>query len=178
MSPDQLPTPAAQWAYDGGVHPRQAAREIRRLVGLTERQADTVSKYRAALENPKAGAPKLSQKRVDQMVDRMATRLVKERAETIARTEMITAMAEGQQAAWGGLVADGLLDANVYEQEWLAVIPSGRTCPRCLKMDGRRAPIGGEFQEPGRGAVKGPTLHPKCRCSVVLARRLASGHRA
>lgn len=160
-----------QRAYDAGVHPRNAAKEIRRLVGLTRRQTEAVATYRRTLERPKAGAPKLSAKRVDGMVARYAAGLVKERAETIARTEMITAMAEGQQAGWAQLVADGMLDPNVYEQEWLAVMRPGRTCPRCLNMDGRRAPIGGLFEGDVRGPVTGPTLHPRCRCSVALVRR-------
>lgn len=159
-----------QRSYDAGVHPRQAAREIQRLVGLTRRQADSVGKLRAALEHPKEGAPKLTQKQVDRRVDQYAARLVKERAETIARTESITAMAEGAQAGWEDLVAQGMLDPAAWEQEWLAVMQPERTCKRCLAMDGKKAPIGGMFEEEGHGPVKGPGLHPRCRCSVVLVR--------
>lgn len=149
--------------YESGRHPREVARDIRREVGLTRRQSEAVARYRTGLDVEKVG-----QARADRMVDRYAAKLHRERAETIARTEAIQGMNDGQGAQWEQLVRDGLLDPEGWVQEWLAVIPNGRTCPRCVNMDGRQAPIGGLFEGDPKGPIAGPTLHPKCRCSKVL----------
>jgi len=159
-----------QRAYDAGVHTRVMARRIRQEVGLTRRQAEAVSRYRTAL----AGA-KLPPARVDQLVDRYANRLLSERAQTIASTETAQAVNDGQRAGWEDLRERGLVSGDVYEREWLAIIPGGgRTCPRCINLDGTRAPIGGVFTGDEKGPTKGPPLHPRCRCSEVLVRR--AGH--
>jgi hypothetical protein len=84
------------------------------------------------------------------------------RAELIARTETLQAMNDGQRASWSTLVERGLLDANRFEREWLAIVPSdGRTCPICrISTASARRSAG---NTPGGDTDR--RQHPDCRCT-------------
>ena len=148
-------------AFEEGGHPYEQARKIIRHIGLTERQSRAVENYRR--RQLEAG---VSRAEADKRAEAYAKRLLRDRAETIARTETIMASAEGQREAWRQAVDQGLLDEAEMEREWI-VTPDDRLCPRCLAMDGKRAPIGGAYDN-GSG---GPPLHPRCRCAEGLVRR-------
>lgn len=150
----------AERAYREGKAPKTIVKEIRQVVGLTRRQETAVENYRHAqldAEVPPA--------RVDKLVEKYSNKLRKQRAERIARTETIQAMNDGQRASWVTLVEKGLLDPNVWEREWMAIVPNdGRTCVICEGLDGKRAPIGGRYE----GNRVGPPEHPDCRCTEKL----------
>jgi len=82
------------------------------------------------------------------------------RAETIARTEVMTAANEGQRESWDQAVASGLLSPDA-RKEWIAT-EGGNTCPECEELDG--TVVGLDEQYPGDGG-DGPPLHPNCRCT-------------
>jgi hypothetical protein len=82
-----------------------------------------------------------------------------DRAELIARTEVMTAANEGQRAAWESAVDAGLLPANAVV-EWIA---TSDACDDCLDLDGETRPIDGEYDDSDAG--DGPPLHPNCRCT-------------
>jgi len=67
-----------------GVPPLEAARQIREMVGLTQRQAMAVAHFREELENTG-----LIPSRIDAAVSRLAAKKLRERAENIARTECL-----------------------------------------------------------------------------------------
>lgn len=111
---------AVQIAVNQGVvtgrNPRQIARDFRSSIGLTQRQEMTVQRLRGALEKGEAGyvnslttvtegaknavsAGKLSQAKIDQIVEQTRLRYVKQRTETIARTESLRAVSVGQDQA-------------------------------------------------------------------------------
>jgi hypothetical protein len=79
------------------------------------------------------------------------------RADLIARTEVMTAVNEGQRQSWDQAVDEGWL-ADDAERVWIATIGA---CPLCDDLDGTRAPLGGVYD----GDVSGPPLHPNCRCT-------------
>lgn len=87
------------------------------------------------------------------MMDRIDG-LTRSRANTIARTEIIHAQAEGQL---DGLEALGVEEVTA-EVEWS---DSGDelVCPKCSKMSGRTFTI-----DEARGMIP---LHPNCRCSWI-----------
>lgn len=150
-------------AFAEGIAPKDLARLIRPMIGLTERQAQAVVNYRqdllageASVESAAASAAKYADK------------LLRRRAETIARTEVIDASAEGQLAAWIDAADKGLLDISQTSREWI-VTDDDRLCPRCLAMDGQKVSLDAPFVTPEGGAIDGPTLHPNCRCTVGLA---------
>lgn len=177
-------------ALEFGGHPYDQARQIKGLIGLTEKQAQAVTTYRRLLEagdsqaltrelrdhrfDPTVRAAirdsrQLPAEQIDSMVQRYADRMLNMRAETIARTETINAARLGTQNAWRQSAEAGLLNHNSMRQGWM-VTPDDRLCEFCapvpdLNPDG--VPLGGQFETP-LGPVDGPTLHPNCRCVVYL----------
>lgn len=135
-----------------GTNPRVTARLLVDSIGLHPRQAAAVGRVRARLL---AGGAS----NVEAQVGRYAERQLRTRAETIARTESMQALNEGNRLALAALQADGKLPPGEWEREWVTA-PDERVCPECEPLDGARAPIGGMFPT---GAL-GPPLHPRCRC--------------
>lgn len=86
-----------------------------------------------------------------------------ERADVIARTEVMKASNEGQRQAWGQAVEKGLLTGN-EKATWIATPVNA--CPECEELDGSVRDLDGEYPEPGG---EGPPLHPNCRCTEGLA---------
>lgn len=86
-----------------------------------------------------------------------------DRADMIARTEVMTAANEGQREGWDQAVEAGLLpdDSKV---EWIAT--SG-CCDDCDELDGETRDIDGEYDDADAG--DGPPLHPNCRCTEGIA---------
>ena len=150
-------------AIRDGIAPREAARLIRPLVGLTSRQALSVMDFRRELVEQG-----LSGDAVRKAAGRYAARLHRARALNIARTETIRASVDGQLALWQQAKADGLLGDTTVKR-W-TVTPDDRLCPRCRKYNGLEVPLDAVFQVFGDAAVMGPPLHPQCRCALVLSK--------
>lgn len=150
-------------SYTEQYTPLEQARRIKGVIGLTRMQAQAITRYSEGLRQ--AGH---SEKQVERLRKLYHQRSVNYRAETIARTETINASVAGQQQLWGQAVRAGNLSAAEWIQEWV-VTQDDRTCPRCRPLSGQRARLGESFPDDGSG----PTLHPRCRCAVVL-RRIAS----
>ena len=87
------------------------------------------------------------------------------RAETIARTETITASNQGQILAWEQAKEEGLLGGN-EKKVWI-VTPDDRLCPICEPLDGVTVGFSETFDVEGE-ALEGPPAHPNCRCAVGL----------
>jgi hypothetical protein len=86
-----------------------------------------------------------------------------DRAEMIARTEVMTAANEGQREGWSQAVDAGLLPKDT-EIEWIA---TSDCCDDCADLDGATRPIDGEYEDSDAG--DGPPLHPNCRCTEGVA---------
>lgn len=160
-------------AVRDGVPPRQAASQIRRIVGLTTRQALAVDNLRkGVLES--TGDVLLAERRGGAY----AERLLRDRAENIARTETMRAATAGQDLVWGEMSNAGVIPADATRR-WL-VTPDDRLCARCAPMSGKTAQLGYLFRETERGVLPSqrvpvagtttlrPPLHPRCRCVLVL----------
>lgn len=184
-------------AFRRGLSPTDAAREVRKQIGLTRRQVVAVENYRAfleglarreSLEDPapavvdrlqRGGLQRrqlgalartgMTPQRVEKLVSGYTERLLRERAQNIARTELLTASNQGQRELWRQAEADGSLDGG-WEREWV-VTKDDRLCPVCAVMAGKRAPLGGQYP----GGSGGPPLHPSCRCAERLVRRWRQG---
>src|SRR4030095_3614811 len=114
-------------AIETGIAPREAARTIRGMVGLTEFQTDYVMNYTSKLIAQGAS-------NIDAKVQRYTDKVLRQRALTIARTETLDASNGGAQAAWQAAIDQGFLDKDV-EQVWIL----GRSevnppCEICLPM--------------------------------------------
>lgn len=159
-------------AQQAGLTIRQQTREIRRLVGLTQRQAAAVFRQVRALE-----ATGLRGKRLQERADRLFQTAVRRRAQTIARTETIRSANLGQQELWRQAADQGLINTNAMQRVWI-VTPDDRLCPFCRPMDGQVVGFEETFIS-GRvplqtGGVRHlentllPPAHVGCRCAVGL----------
>jgi hypothetical protein len=137
------------------IPPRDAARLVKDVIGLTERMAAQVS---ARLERGWSAAD----------VRQYAARLVRQRAMMIARTESIRASNEGQRQAWAQAVQKGQLTGQEL-RTWI-VTPDDRLCPTCSAMDGQQVGLNAPFQLPDGSTVQTPPAHPLCRCAQGLVR--------
>jgi len=147
----------------GEFTPREAARGIRDVIGLTSQQSGWVSNYRArqvAELRAQGLSPAQVAARADRLTDRYHARIHRYRSENIARTEILRASHEGRQQAWQQGLDQGYISPNSSKQ-WSAN-QDGRVCDECSFLDGLVVPLAGTF--PGGE----PPLHPSCRCDVLL----------
>ena len=113
-----------------GIAPRKIARELKQHIGLTNKQSEALDNLRTRLE----GQRRLTSKQIDGRVTRFQKRLLKRRAENIARTETIRAVNEGQQAIWEQAMAEGLIPPTSRKQ--FVTAGDERVCPWCGSLDG------------------------------------------
>lgn len=173
-----------------GDNPRKQAVRIRDVIGLTPKQAAAVARYRAGLEAPtplnpdeppdpeapaSKPAPTRPQEQIDRMVERVANRMIKARAETIARTESLSAVHEGLAQAFGQAIDNGTVDADQIVQRW--VIGGTNHRPWHESMHGQEQPWGTPFTS-GKGNllrwpgdVRAPPAE-RLNCQCAVARRI------
>ena len=108
---------------------------------------------------------------LEKAVDKYAQKKLKERAETIARTEIMGSLNGGQVDSWRELQKSGEVGPNA-EKEWI-VTEDAKTCMICQPLSGVSVPIKEKFST-GGGEVDFPPLHPRCRCAVALTDLLVS----
>lgn len=75
------------------------------------------------------------------------------RAQLIARTEAMMAANAGNRFGWDQAVDEGLLPPD-SQRVWIA---TSDACPFCTALDGKHAPLDGQYPSPGGD---GPPLHP------------------
>lgn len=165
--------------FEEGVAPPTTARAIRDRVGLTAHQQEIVSNYertvRAAARdeatwaqvdrytlNPIRGPGGLTEARVASAVAQYGQRLLNLRADTIARTETISAANAGQRELWYQLQDRGALPPQV-QREWLTAVDD-RTCETCGPLNGERTGLNDSYPS---GFTPGD-VHANCRCTEVL----------
>lgn len=130
---------------EGGLNPREQARNFRDSIGLTQQQWGHVASYRAALERvgiddeaaqnalgralrDKRGDKtvlaaaranrRIPAEKIDWMVTRYTERYVKHRSEVIGRTEAMRAVNQGNEEAYRQAIAGGTLRAEDVRREW------------------------------------------------------------
>lgn len=136
------------------VTPFELAKQIRLLVGLTERDALAVGRFQTRLIEQG-----LSPDAIVKKVDKYADFLLNARAERIARTELANAYNQGQMEALRQAKEDGYLDGAV-RKTWIAGGP--RVCEFCAELDGEEVGLDDNFS----ADIQGPTLHPNCACGL------------
>ena len=151
--------------------------EIRLLAGLTKRQAaaaqrtfNNTLKELTRGDKPGERTPvtprKIEFARAAQA--RYVERLLSQRAETIARTEMVRAQNEADRLYWEEGQAQGIF-VTTDLKVWLATQASDLTCEICRGLHGQAVPITEDFYSKVLGrSVRGPPSHPRCRCTQVL----------
>lgn len=159
--------------------PASVARELRGTIGLLPKQEAAAANYRAELEalagrddratlalrTGRVSNRGLTADKIDAKVERYRQRLLTERADSIARTETIAAVNQGQLEAWQQARDRGILPPDMWKT-WI-VTPDDRLCPYCRDMEDQTVPIDQPFVS-SLGSVMVPPLHPRCRCSPGL----------
>lgn len=145
-------------SIQSGIPPRTLARRLRQVVGLTERQALSVETLREQL-----AASGLAPSAVDVRIASTTAKALRQRAENIARTELMTSANAGQVGAWQQGRSEGLIDAELVKT--FLVTPDDRLCPICEPLEGEQRAVDEAFSFGGLY----PPVHSSCRCAVGLA---------
>jgi hypothetical protein len=150
-----------QTAITDGIAPRVAARQIKPLIGLLPQHGTAVLRRRQKLI-----ASGVHPTMVDRLTAAYQEKLLKYRAEMIARQEIMRAQNEGQRTLWKQAQGRQLLPPGTM-RKWI-ITDDDRICEACLRMEGAMAPIDGYFIGSG-GLYRVPQdIHPQCRCTHVL----------
>lgn len=150
-----------------GLHPRVLARQLRGMTGLTPRQAGAIEKQAAKWQAE--GMPAAS---VHKAVRQLQERAIRQRAETIARTETLAYSNYGAHSAVQQYVRRGVIDENSLVRNWIFTTDS-KCCDDCASIPGMNpngVGLNEEFQTPF-GPLLLPPCHPRCRCSVSTSVR-------
>ncbi len=158
--------------FAAALAPEDAARRIRRVVGLTSRAEAAVRELERELREALPGtvvtrAGGKFRVRVPAKGDVKAflagrvaqyrEKLLTLRAVTIARTESIAAANEGQRLLWRQAQDQGLV-SRTAQRVWV-VTGDDRLCDLCRTLDGETVGLDEPF------SLGGPPAHPACRCS-------------
>lgn len=137
-----------------GISAYDTARLVRGLVGLTPQQAQAVLSYRERLEESGLLVETLERK-----VERYADKLLTDRGESIARTEIMDGLNQAQEQGWLEAQAKGLLSENATK----VVILSLGACQVCQGIaEEGPVPIGQSF------SIEGPPFHTRCECTIAI----------
>lgn len=141
--------------------PRDMAKQIRPLIGLTEMQARAnvnyrEKVYRTYIENGATSFVAAAQ--ADKAALKYAGKQHRYRAETIVHTELAFAYNRGAHMGVSQAIAGGLMGR--CEMVWTTA-GTNRVCGRCLAL---KDTVVGHTDESG---VTLPPLHPRCRCAIM-----------
>ena len=143
-----------QASFSETMDVQQLARAIRPTVGLTTRQAQaTYNYYQQRIAD--GDTPEVARKKQAAYAEHMH----RQRAETIAITEMAYAYNYGQQAYMEQCIKDGLIGGA--QKKWMTAFDE-RVCDVCGKLDGEVTEMDTTFSV----GVLVPPAHPRCRCVV------------
>lgn len=161
----------------------ELSRVIRPTIGLTERQYLANAKYYENCKerikndllkkNPamkEATAEKQAVKRARESAARYAGRQHRQRAYTIAQTELAFAYNKGANEAILIAQAEGLLPK--MKAVWITSNDE-YTCEVCSALDGVAVNVGDNFNFQNKiGYRQTPPAHPRCRCAVYYEETL------
>jgi len=149
-------------AFTEGRPPRETAKLIRAMIGLTEQGAGAVARLRAEMAEDGA-----SREKIDKAAERYTRELIADRADMIAQTESLNSARAGQVELWNQAREAGLLSGQEM-MEWIFT-DDEVSCDICEFLAGQKVPIGENFvTEDGTEIEPGDGAHPRCRCSVGL----------
>jgi hypothetical protein len=151
-----------QDALGSGRSPKSLAEELKQSIGLNDRQQGALDKYR-----DKLWGDGHTESDINDMAGDYADRLLQQRADMIAITEVRNASAEGQFASWQEMLSQGLIPEN-STRVW--VLGAESACPQiCRPMDGVAVGLDEPWVLPNGDEVMVVTAsHPCCRCSSAL----------
>lgn len=175
-----------------GINPRHIAREIREYIGLTSRQLQAVDNYERLLRegdrqallralrdkrfdrtviNSIANKKPLTEEQIQRMKQRYTERYINYRATTIARTEAIMLVNQGQQFYWEQAIADGKVAEERLRKVWIPTYDGKlREAHAAIpRMNKKGVPFRESFQSP-LGPIRFPGDPQATAANVVNCR--------
>lgn len=143
--------------FEDGIPPKELARHLRDVVGLTKQQVLSIQNLRNKLS-----AQGYTRSAIDSHVKRATRSALKDRGENIARTESMSASNAGQMEAWRQGRQQGLIDPGLVKE--FIVTPDDRLCHICMPLHGEQKKVDEVFSF---GKLE-PPVHPRCRCAIGL----------
>lgn len=131
------------------------------LIGLTPRDVTAVFNF---LESQKEAGMGLAE--ADKNAVEYTQRLLANRAEAIAQTEMTRAATQGKLSMWRQAIEDGDMRFGATKT-WTA---QPDCCDDCDELDGEEVGIEDTFSS----GDDGPPAHTRCRCSLEIGRAEAA----
>lgn len=151
--------------FEQGLTPQKIQKQLLGQIGLQSRQQVALERFRQDLI-----AKGINQSNIDKQVARYQKKLLKARARSIARTELMRASNQGQQLLWEEAIAQGHMNPGAFEKVWITT-PDDRLCPFCRAKNGDRVGVFDYFSNPIGTPEPQPPLHPMCRCSTALVKK-------
>jgi hypothetical protein len=136
-------------------------RTIKRNAGLLPSHVEAVDRYEQTLKD--AGQPP---SRVARLASEYAERLLKYRANMIARTETALARTVGQQQFWNQMRDTGNIPPDTLKV-WITA-QDERTCEICGPMNDVAVGLNDSWQTDNGPVEHPPEVHPNCRCDFGL----------
>lgn len=148
-----------------GMSVDELSRIIRPLVGLTKPQAAANLRYYEKLR-----ANGVPPKRARESAIRDAARRHRERAYSVARTELATAYNTGAYEATKEAQARGYMGPTV--KVW-ATADDERVCPTCGALESKEVEMDNEFDglSSSWSTRLHPPAHPGCRCGILYVEK-------
>lgn len=140
------------------LHTRALTKLVRETIPLDPRRAKSLANMRvrlATIDTPDDVAEK--------RIARYAAKLLTQRAEVIARTEVFSAINEGRIDLWRELAREKVVEERAIVRQWLTARDE-RICEICEGIDGATSGLEGDFM----GVAGMPPVHPACRCTVTI----------
>lgn len=149
----------------------EASDRIARSVGLSAR--DTVAlrnfeleRIRRLIPTPEADT-QFIRETISQEVEDYRQALIRNRARTIAETEMQHAIQEGELRYWDAAIASGEVDESKVGKRWFTV-QDGNVCAICRPLHGQVIALKASFSSLGFTGLR-PPAHVRCRCFMQFA---------
>lgn len=158
-------------AVNENMSSAEFARYIRPTIGLTRSQAEANMKlYQTTKEMLQKEHPRMKpenvEKRARKAAENYAKKQIRQRAETIARTEIARAYNYAMDETIRQAIAEGRIPE--MKRVW-STSQDGKVCPICQAMEGMEVSMDGEFRaKQGKKLliVSLPPAHPRCACAV------------
>lgn len=147
-------------SFDDALTPKQVANLIRGGIGLYPQQEQSLRNYTSMLANTGIG-----EERALVLSEKYAARLLNQRSETIARTEIRRVSNFTQLDVWQTAQNQGLVSTTA-RKVWIV---DGNPCEICLPMDGKSVELQDAWILGNGEQVDIPSdSHPNCYCGMEL----------
>lgn len=155
-------------SYRTGSTWQQTAARVRDHVGLTPKGLEQAQRLhnRVFESSIRDGVdPSVAMTRAQQQSARFAQRLIRQRSQTIARTEILRAQNAGRYLGFQQMVEAGYADpASMKRYRTAGASLRGGVCDFCAPMEGEIVGWNTEFSN----GVVFPPSHPNCRCTYTM----------